>query len=676
MMDNFPLYAVLVSFVGMFGILAAHRRPNVREAVTIAVALAKFGIVAAMVPGVLAGETYVFSAGEFVAGIEFVLRADPLGILFAALASLLWIVTSLYSIGYMRGLDEHSQTRYFASFAASLSATMGIAFAGNLVTIFVFYELLSVATYPLVAHDGTDEARSAGRKYLAYTMFGGGVLVLAGTVLVFFLAGTVTFTPGGIEGLAEVANSNESAVQLAYLLLAVGFGVKAGLMPLHQWLPTAMVAPTPVSGLLHAVAVVKSGAFGVARVTLEVFGPEVAYRIGMGVAVSSLAAFTLLAASFIALRKDHLKQRLAYSTVSQLSYIVLGLGIFGPYGLIGALLHIPAHAFMKLTLFFCAGAAHVETHTDHISEMAGIGKRMPVVFGAFALAAAGMAGIPLFAGFVSKYYMVIGAVEMGSFAPVGYYLAGALLVSGVLNIAYFWPVVYTAFFEAEADHDAKPLVDYRPGGERRSTLVSMDGGEGRGAEGRSSSVGSDGGEGRGVEGRSSSDVASDGGRPVDDADDAEAEDSETGADDADVDAQDLRPDFSGSPGERRDYSQPAPLVDGEYAVDKHPSDHTTPADEGDGAGADAEAGESLDAVEHTDIDDHDASHEGPPPGGWRRLSTAEALRGEETTWFMLGPILAAVTGAILVGIIPYELGFLELIELIVEGALAGAEVPV
>ena len=671
MMDNFPLYAVLVSFLGMFGIFAAHRRPNVREAVTIVVALAKFGLVAAMVPGVLDGETYVFSAGGFVAGIEFVLRADPLGILFAALASLLWIVTSLYSIGYMRGLDEHSQTRYFASFAASLSATMGIAFAGNLVTIFVFYELLSVATYPLVAHDGTDEARSAGRKYLAYTMFGGGVLVLAGTVLVFVLAGTVTFTPGGIEGLAEVANSNESAVQLAYLLLAVGFGVKAGLMPLHQWLPTAMVAPTPVSGLLHAVAVVKSGAFGVARVTLDVFGPEVAYRIGMGVAISSLAAFTLLAASFIALRKDHLKQRLAYSTVSQLSYIVLGLGIFGPYGLIGALLHIPAHAFMKLTLFFCAGAAHVETHTDHISEMAGIGKRMPVVFGAFALAAAGMAGIPLFAGFVSKYYMLIGAVEMGSFAPVGYYLAGALVVSGVLNIAYFWPVVYTAFFEAEADHDAKPLVDYRPGGERRSTLVSMDGGEGRGDEARSSSVGSDG---RGGEGRSSS-VASDGGRPVDDAEAEDGEPDDSDADDADVDPQDLRPDFSGSPGERRDYSQPAPLVDGEYAVDKHPSDHTTPDDEGGEADTDAEPDGPSDADDHADIDAHDAGHEGPPPGGWRRLSTAEALRGEETTWFMLGPILAAVTGAILVGIIPYQLGFLELIELIVEGVLAGTEVP-
>ena len=636
MIEHFPLYAVLVSFVGMFGIFAAHRRPNVREAVTVVTAVAKFGLVAAMLPGILAGETYTFSTGPFVAGIEFVLRADPLGMLFASLASLLWIVTSFYSIGYMRGLDEHGQTRFFASFAASLSATMGIAFAGNLVTIFLFYELLSVATYPLVAHDETDEARSAGRKYLAYTMFGGGVLVLAGSVLVFWLVGTVTFTPGGIEGLAEVANSNESIVQVAYLLLAVGFGVKAGLMPLHQWLPVAMVAPTPVSGLLHAVAVVKSGAFGVARVTLDVFGPEVAFQIGMGVAVSALAAFTLLAASFIAIRKDHLKQRLAYSTVSQLSYIVLGLGIFGWYGLLGALLHIPAHAFMKLTLFFCAGAIHVETHTDYISEMAGIGKRMPVVLGAFALAAAGMAGIPLFAGFVSKYYLLIGAVEMGTFAPVGYYLAGALLVSGVLNVVYFWPVVYTAFFEAEADHDAKPLVDYRAGGERRSTLTAADGGDARGT--------------------GDSGVAPDGGRPVDDDTDDEqgAADTDDGENEP-GDSGTFRPDFSGST-ERRDYSEPAPLVDGEYAVDEHPSDHMD---------------EDNSTHDGDDAHDEGGHHGGPPPGGWRRLTAAEAFRGEETTWFMLGPILAAVTGAILVGIAPYEIGFLELIELIVDGALDG-----
>ncbi|PHQ47266.1 cation:proton antiporter, partial [Halorubrum sp. C3] len=482
--DPRPLLAVLVSFVAAFLIVASYRSPNVREGWTLVASLAKFGIVASMLPAVLDGAVFEWSAGAFLPGIgapiEFALRADALGMLFAFLASGLWIITSFYSIGYMRGLDEPNQTRYFAAFAVSLAATMGIAFAGNLVTIFVFYELLSIATYPLVAHDETAEARSAGRKYLAYTMFGGGVLVLAGTALVYLLAGSVDFTAGGI---AALANADPGLAMLAFFLLAIGFGVKAGIMPLHQWLPEAMVAPTPVSGLLHAVAVVKSGAFGVSRVVLDVFGPELVFDLSLpfgfsaGLVLSTIGAITLTAASLIALRKDHLKRRLAYSTISQLSYIILGLGLFGWYGLVGALLHIPAHAFMKLTLFFCAGNIHVSTHTDYISQMAGIGKRMPLTMGAFTIASLGMAGIPLLAGFVSKYYMLIGGVRMGmKFTPVAYYLVGALLLSGVLNIAYFWPVIYTAFFEAEDAHDAKPLVDFPLGGESRSIVAATDGG--------------------------------------------------------------------------------------------------------------------------------------------------------------------------------------------------------
>ncbi|TQQ81756.1 proton-conducting transporter transmembrane domain-containing protein [Halonotius roseus] len=469
-----PLAAVVVSFVAAGLILVSGRRPNLREAWTLLASFSMFGLVASMVPGVLAGETYVTNLGTIVPGIDFVLRADPLGVLFASLASLLWIVTSFYSIGYMRGLDEDNQTRYFASFAVSVAAAVGIAFSGNLLTIFVFYEVLSVATYPLVAHDETPEARSAGRKYLAYTFFGGGVLVLAGTTLVYWLAGTVDFTPGGI---AALANADPTAATLAFIVLALGFGVKAGLMPLHQWLPEAMVAPTPVSGLLHAVAVVKSGVFGIARVVLDVFGPETLAALGpdrfgdLGIALplAALAAITLTVASIIALRKDHLKRRLAYSTISQLSYIVLGLALLEGDALIGGLLHIPAHAFMKLTLFFCAGIIHVETHTDYISEMAGIGKRMPLTMLAFGVAAAGMAGIPLVAGFVSKWYIVIGAFEGGN----GIF-AAVLLLSGILNIAYFWPIVYQAFFETPDDTDEKPLVEGPYGGRDR---VVADGGD-------------------------------------------------------------------------------------------------------------------------------------------------------------------------------------------------------
>jgi len=477
--------------------------------------------------------------------------------------------------------------------------------------------------------------------------------------------------------------------------------VKAGIMPLHQWLPEAMVAPTPVSGLLHAVAVVKSGAFGVSRVVLDVYGPELVFDLSLpfgfsaGLVLSTIGAITLTAASIIALRKDHLKQRLAYSTISQLSYIILGLGLFGWYGLVGALLHIPAHAFMKLTLFFCAGNVHVSTHTDYISEMAGIGKRMPLTMGAFTVASLGMAGIPLLAGFVSKYYMLIGGVRMGAqLTPVAYYLVGALLLSGVLNIAYFWPVIYTAFFEAEDAHDAKPLVDFRMGGESRSTLPATDGG------------------------RTDDDAATDGGRPEDGDGDADAEDTDpsdiveraegdaagedaspTGEDadlpdDSDIpDAEfdDLptdeegvvRPDFNTS---ERDFSEPAERVDtGDYAVDSRPSDVDVPfgvgrrddaaakRSEGDDGGdahghdPDSDHGHEV-AHDHDDHGDHDHAG-GPPAGGWRHIDGLEALRGRESTWFTLGPILTAMSLAVLLGVIPYEMGFLELIELIVDTRL-------
>ncbi|CQH51685.1 Mrp-type sodium/proton antiporter system subunit D1 [Halobacterium hubeiense] len=473
-----PLAAVLVSAVAVAPILASRGRQNVREAWTVLAALAKFGLVASMVPAALAGDVYVTELGTFVPGVKFTLQADALGLLFALLASTLWIVTSFYSMGYMRGLDEDHQTRYFASFAGSVSAAVGVAFASNLVVLYVFYELLTVATYPLVAHDGTDEARAAGRKYLAYT-FGGGVAVLAGTLLVYQLTGTVAFTTGGI---GDLATADPTLARAVFALLVTGFGVKAALMPMHSWLPDAMVAPTPVSGLLHAVAVVKSGVFGIARVLLDVFGIDLVAELGVGGVLAAVAAFTLVVASVIALRQDHLKRRLAFSTISQLSYIVLGIAVAGAIGsgdaakwaLVGGLLHIPAHAFMKLTLFFCAGAVHVETHTDYISEMAGIGKRMPLTMGAFAVAAAGMAGIPLIAGFVSKYFLLIGTVSGGYLA-----FTGALLLSGILNIAYFWPVVYTAFFESADGADGKPLVS-SPFGGRSTSEVRADGGHDHG----------------------------------------------------------------------------------------------------------------------------------------------------------------------------------------------------
>jgi len=559
-----PVVPLLVSALAVPVILALHRRPNRREAATMATALLMFGVVALMVRGVLGGDTYVATLGTLATGIEVTFRADALAVLFALLASGLWIITSLYSIGYMRGLSAHAQTRYFASFAASLSATMGVAFAGNLLTLFVCYELLTVATYPLVTHDETDEARAAGRKYLAYT-FAGGVLALAGTVLVFWLTGTTDFAAGGIAGLA----GDPVAARVAFVLLIAGFGVKGALMPLHSWLPDAMVAPTPVSGLLHAVAVVKSGVFAIARVVLDVYGPDVLSDLGMGLPLAVVAMATVLLASVIALRQDNLKRRLAYSTISQLSYIVLGLALLHPTALIGGLLHVPAHAFMKLTLFFCAGAIHVETHTDDISEMAGIGRRMPLTMTAFAVAAAGMAGMPLLAGFVSKWYLVIGALDTGQAV-----FAAGLLLSGVLNVAYFWPIVYQAFFQTPEDHDDKPLVEHALGGTRGST-------------GDSSATGE-------------TDAVPDGG---------------------------------------------------------HDSAHS--ADEVPDAGTTETAEPAPEHVDHL-AEDH---HGGPPSGGWE----SRGWRGGESTWFMLGPILAAAAGAVALGVVPRLFVFLRIVTEIVGG---------
>jgi formate hydrogenlyase subunit 3/multisubunit Na+/H+ antiporter MnhD subunit len=641
-----PLAAVLLPAVGVLAIVATRRNPDVREAFTILTAVATFGTVASIVPATLAGDVYLTRLGTLVPGIELTLRADPLGMIFALVASLLWLVTSFYSIGYMRGLDEHSQTRYFAAFAGSVGAALGVSFASNLVSLYVFYELLTVATYPLVAHDESETARQAGRKYLTYT-FGGGVAVLAGTVLVFWTTGTVAFTPGGI---AALASADPVVARAAFALLAGGFGVKAALIPVHSWLPDAMVAPTPVSGLLHAVAVVKSGVFGVARVVLDVFGPETVSDLGVGLPLAAVAALTILIASVIALRQDNLKRRLAYSTISQLSYIVLGLGILSPAALAGGLLHIPAHAFMKLTLFFCAGAIHVETHTDNISEMAGIGRRMPVTMAAFAVASAGMAGLPLVAGFVSKWYLLIGSIDAGTAV-----FAGVLFLSGLLNIGYFWPIVYQAFFQTPDDSDAKPLVEFPLGGRQ----VRADGGEPVDRDDDTAdddsdaeepdedlidSVGSEpSGDGSAADGSADPDADLDPGALIDTSPEGTVE-----------------PDVDPSEGESR--VELEAKVEDEFAVDRHPSDHLGEA--GSAGDEEADDGDEPSATEaadhHDDHEDGHGHHGGAPAGGWEARGF-----GAETTWFMLGPITVAAAGAVALGIAPRAMVFLAVIQRVV-----------
>lgn len=447
-----PLLAVLVSPAAAIFILLSSQKPNLREAWTVLAAVGKFALVSSMVAPVLAGHYPAITLFDIAPGVSLALKADPLGVSFALSASLLWILTSFYSIGYMRALEEHSQTRYFASFAICLSATMGVALAANLLTFLIFYEILTIATYPLVIHKETAEAISAGRKYLAFLLVAGGALLLA-VAVTLVTAGTLNFAAGGYLSPAM----GRGPLLGLFILFLVGVGAKAGLMPLHSWLPSAMVAPTPVSALLHAVAVVKAGVFGFARIVGYVFGPVLTADIGAATLVGVLAGATIVVASLLAMTEDNLKRRLAYSTIGHLSYIILGTLLLTPVGWLGGLFHITTHAAMKITLFFCAGAIYVKTGRENISEMDGIAKQMPLTMAAFTVGALGLAGLPPVGGFLSKWFLAQGALASGH--PLWLVV---LLLSGLLNAGYFFPIVVRAYFrpskQFEKFDDASPAM--------------------------------------------------------------------------------------------------------------------------------------------------------------------------------------------------------------------------
>jgi multicomponent Na+:H+ antiporter subunit D len=454
--ETLVLLALTIPLAGALVIPLFHRAPNIRETVTLVTAAALALTTWSLLPHVLAGVRTEALDIAVVPGLHIAFDVEPLGMLFALVASTLWIVNSVYSIGYMRGNDEPRQTSFYVCFAVALWATMGIAFAKNLFTLFVFYEILTLSTYPLVAHKANADAIRAGRIYLLILIGTSMVLLLPAIAWTWVLAGTLDFTPGGILG------GKASPAMLAVLLALFAFGIgKAALMPLHFWLPAAMVAPTPVSALLHAVAVVKAGVFTVLKVVVYVFGIETLNTGGAGKWLLYAAGFTVIAASLVALRKDNLKARLAYSTVSQLSYVILAAAILAPISAVGAAMHIAAHAVSKITLFFAAGAIYTAAHKTEISELAGIGRRMPWTMGAFAIGALSMIGLPPTAGFLGKWFMLSGAMQTGQWVAVA-----VIVLSTVLNAAYFLPIVYTAFFEREAapvgagvahDHGEAPL---------------------------------------------------------------------------------------------------------------------------------------------------------------------------------------------------------------------------
>ncbi len=430
------LLSVFIPLAGAVLIAISGRWPNLREGVTIVTATLLFLAVASLVSTVFAGGRPQATLIEMLPGLPLFFEVEPLGMLFALVASGLWIANSVYSIGYMRGNNEANQTRFYVCFALALASTMGIAFAGNMMTLFVFYEALTLTTYPLVTHKGTPEAMRAGRTYLGILLGSSIGLQLLAILWTWQIAGTLDFTAGGI------LTGKVSGPMVGVLLLLYMYGIgKAALMPLHRWLPAAMVAPTPVSALLHAVAVVKAGVFTVMKVVVYIFGIDFLRDSGQNQWLLYIAAATLLIASLVALTKDNLKARLAYSTISQLAYVVLGAALATRWGVIGGSMQIAMHAMGKITLFFCAGAIYTATHKTEISEMTGLGRLMPFTFGAFLIGSLSIIGLPPLGGSWSKWYLMLGAAETGEILMIA-----VLMLSSLLNVAYLLPVVGRGFF--------------------------------------------------------------------------------------------------------------------------------------------------------------------------------------------------------------------------------------
>ncbi|MCX7981989.1 MAG: monovalent cation/H+ antiporter subunit D family protein [Syntrophales bacterium] len=437
-----PLTAIFLPFVGAaLIILTGERKPNLRESWTIVTSFGTFIAITSLIPYVLNGQTVECHIVEIYRGLHLKLKVDAFGLIFALLSSALWFIVSLYTIGYMRSLKEHNQTRFFAAFSIAMGGAIGVALSADLLTQYMFYEILTVSTYPLVAHKESPEARRAGRKYLAYLM-GGAVFILFAMAMLYTCEGSLDFHPGGMieqEGRGQL-------YRITFLSFLLGFGTKAAIMPLHEWLPSAMIAPTPVSALLHAVAVVKAGVFCVLRVLLYIYGPESLKTLELSFALALIVSLTIIGANVIAITQDNLKQRLAFSTINNLSIIILGALLLNPVSTLGAMLHLVSHGFLKITLFMCAGAIFVQEGKEMVSQMGGIGKKMPYTMAAFTVGALGLIGIPPIIGFLSKWFLCLGAIEV---QRTGFLLI--FLTSALLDAVYFLPIIYHAFFQRSVE---------------------------------------------------------------------------------------------------------------------------------------------------------------------------------------------------------------------------------
>jgi multicomponent Na+:H+ antiporter subunit D len=447
-----PLFSAAVSY-------AVGRMPDVRETLTLVACIGLCIITIAMFMRVGAGDAPELVIAQPMSGLEIAFRLEPLGALFAVMASVLWAVNSLFSIGYMRGAREANQTRFYVCFALAMFGVMGVAMAANLFTLFIFYEALTLATYPLVTHKGDAAARRAGRIYLATLVGASVVLFLPGIIGVASVAGSTTFTPGGL-----LPGTTSVVIENVLLLLLVFGAAKAALIPLHGWLPAAMVAPAPVSALLHAVAVVKAGVFTILKISAYIFGPELITALPAATWILWLAAATIVIASLVALTKDDLKARLAWSTVGQLAYITSAAMLPFASGLVAGGLHMVMHAVAKITLFICAGAIYVATGAAKVSEMGGAGRRMPILLTFFFIASLSVIGLPPMGGMWSKFLLVDASFGSGEWLT-----AAAMIVSSLLSVAYLLPVAFNALF---APAGVKGPEFTRPGGVPGAALTA------------------------------------------------------------------------------------------------------------------------------------------------------------------------------------------------------------
>jgi len=432
-------------------LLLGREQVALRNLVNLAGAAIKLLLVGATLWGVYQGQTYGLRL-PLGAGLELQLQIDALSLLFVTLSALLWFVTTVYAIAYLK--DDGEQRRFFAFFSLCVAATVGIALAGNLLTFFLFYELLTLSTLPLVVHKGDEKAMAAGRTYLRYTL-GGSALLLLGILWLEALAGSGSFLEPPL-GMVALAQERPMLLVAVFALLVSGLAVKAAMVPLHGWLPAAMVAPAPVSALLHAVAVVKAGAFGIVRIVFDLYGVALTAELGLGLPLAAAASVTILLGSLIALQQQEIKRRLAYSTISQVSYIMLGAALLSPLALVGCLVHLVHQGIMKITLFFCAGVLEKSLGVTRVEQLDGVGPRLPLTMLAFSVGALGMIGVPPIAGFVSKWYLGLGALQAGQDWVI-LVLAG----SSLLNAAYFLPLLYRAWFRPPRQSWPEPAAGTR-----------------------------------------------------------------------------------------------------------------------------------------------------------------------------------------------------------------------